>query len=418
MKRQKGVESMSIEKLTAVAVMMLCSEVLFAQSAQQLSVLNGTVLGTNLALGINTIPGGITNWLTVEQPTITSPGDLKMVCPGGQTSCFMFITDGPALSSSPLPGIDVSGYATLSVEIEGDAGTTIQVGIRDSLTTPGQETKVTLPVTSSWTTLSIPLSRFTGTNLKSIYLLCEFVFPGGPNSQTLRVQNIYYTAPGPTTTYYFPHLALGGGWQTTFTYINYSPLTVSCQTTYFSDSGASLPVAFADDGTVSSRMDNLGPGASLHVQTQAALTAPTVTGWAEAQCTGQIKASLLYRLYNGGVAQGEASVNASTAPATEFVTFAQTQTGVAYANPSTTAANVTITVLDTSGNTLGSTTFLLQPNQHGAANLGPLLGLTSFTGSVQITSAIPIISLSINAEAFPVFSSLPPGDLPDGTPLQ
>lgn len=409
---------MNTQKLTAVAIMTFCSVVLFAQNPQQLSILNGTALGSGFDLGINTIPGGITNWLTVEPATFAAPGDLEMVCPGGQSSCFMFITDGPALPGFPRPGIDVSGYATLSVEIEGDAGTTIQVGIKDS-TQPdtGQETKVTLPVTSNWTTLSIPLSRFTGANLKSVYVLCEFVFAGGPNAQTVRVRNIYYTAAGTTTTYYFPHLAMGGGWQTTFTYINYSPQSVTCQTTYFSDSGGSLAVPFAG-GPLSSRTDNLGPGASIHVETTADVTAATVSGWAGAQCTGPIKASLLYRLYNGTVAQGEASVNASTSLATEFVTFAQTQTGVAYANPSAVPANVTITVLDTSGNTLGSTTFVLQPNQHGAANLAPLLGLTSFTGSVQITSATPIISLSVNAEAFPVFSSLPPGDLPDGTPLQ
>ena len=225
------------------------------------------------------------------------------------------------------------------------------------------------------------------------------------------------TTASPVYTYYFPHLAIGGGWQTTFTYINYSPQSVSCQTTYFSDLGTPLTVPFAQ-GSVSSRADNLGPGASVHVQTSAGVTATTLSGWAEALCTGPIKASLLYRLYNGSVAQGEASVNASTAPATQFVTFAQSQTGVAYANPSTAPANVTITVLDTNGNTLGSTTFQLQPNQHGAANLGPLLGLTNFTGSVQITSATPIISLSINAEAFPSFSSLPPGDLPDNTLLK
>jgi hypothetical protein len=57
------------------------------------------------------------------------------------------------------------------------------------------------------------------------------------------------------------------------------------------------------------------------------------------------------------------------------------------------------------------------PKAHGAANIGPLLNLSSFTGSVQITSTVPIVSLSLNAEAFPVFSPLPPGDLPDGTML-
>jgi hypothetical protein len=46
-----------------------------------------------------------------------------------------------------------------------------------------------------------------------------------------------------------------------------------------------------------------------------------------------------------------------------------------------------------------------------------LLGLQSFTGFVKITSTIPIVSLSLNFEAAPIFSSLPPGDLPSTTPL-
>jgi hypothetical protein len=110
-------------------------------------------------------------------------------------------------------------------------------------------------------------------------------------------------------------------------------------------------------------------------------------------------------------------VNARPTLATEFVTFAETRTGIAYANPSPTPATVTVTVLSSTGSALGSAVVHLSPNAHGAANLGPLLGLNSFTGSVQITSTVPIVSLSLNAEAFPVFSALPPGDLPDSTPL-
>jgi hypothetical protein len=145
-------------------------------------------------------------------------------------------------------------------------------------------------------------------------------------------------------------------------------------------------------------------------------------GWGEATCTGPVQASVLYRYYNTlvnpPVPVGEAGVNAETAGTTEFVTFAQTATGVAYANPSTTqSATITLTVLSSTGARLGSNIITLGPLQHGAANLGPLLGLSSFTGSVEVTSTIPIISLSLNAEVFPVFSSLPPGDLPSGTAL-
>src|SRR5256712_4194035 len=104
-------------------------------------------------------------------------------------------------------------------------------------------------------------------------------------------------------------------------------------------------------------------------------------------------------------------------PATEFVTFAETKTGIAYANPSATGATVTIGVLSSAGMALGSKGVQLAPNAHGAANLGPLLGVASFTGSVQIKSTVPIVSLSLNAEAFPVFSALPPGELPNGNLL-
>ena len=51
------------------------------------------------------------------------------------------------------------------------------------------------------------------------------------------------------------------------------------------------------------------------------------------------------------------------------------------------------------------------------SRLGPLLGLGNFTGSVQIISTQSIINLELNAEAFPVFSSLPAGDLAPNTPL-
>ena len=87
------------------------------------------------------------------------------------------------------------------------------------------------------------------------------------------------------------------------------------------------------------------------------LNAPLAAGWARAACSGPVKASLLYRRFEGGVPTGEAGVNATTVPATRFVTFAeqgegQPGTGVAYANPSdTTTALVTFTVRDVVGRT-------------------------------------------------------------------
>ena len=225
-----------------------------------------------------------------------------------------------------------------------------------------------------------------------------------------------FDAPTPPLTggqnYYFPHLAVGASWQTTITYINYSPQEVSCQTDFISDHGSPLMVSFAGLGMVVSRTDVLPPGGSVHQETNVELSAPLAPGWARATCSGPVKASLLFRQHNSeGVPVAEAGINAAAVPATRFVTFAEQGTGVAYANPSATAAHVTFTARDAAGRTLASVDRTLLPGGHDAHNMGPLFGLTSFTGSIEVTSTEPIVSLSLNFEAAPVFSSLPPGEL-------
>ena len=227
-----------------------------------------------------------------------------------------------------------------------------------------------------------------------------------------------------STTYYFPHLAVGASWQTTITYINYSPDEVTCQTDFISDHGSPLMVSFAGLGTVVSRTDVLPPGGSVHQETNVDLSAPLAPGWARATCSGPVKASLLFRQHNSaGVPIAEGGVNAAAVPATRFVTFAEQAegkagTGVAYANPSFTAAHVTFTAKDAAGQTLASIDRTLLPNGHDAQNLASLFGPSSFIGSLEVTSTVPIVSLSLNFEAAPVFSSLPPGEVTPETPSE
>ena len=225
-----------------------------------------------------------------------------------------------------------------------------------------------------------------------------------------------------STTYYFPHLAVGASWQTTITYINYSPQEVTCQTDFISDHGTPLMVSFAALGTVVSRTDVLPPGGSVHQETNVDLNVSLAPGWARANCSGPVKASLLYRLHNSeGAPTAEAGVNATAVPATRFVTFAeqgedQFGTGVAYANPSPNiSVPVTFTARDTAGEVLASVVRTLSPGGHDAHGMMSLFGLTSFTGSIEVTSTEPIVSLSLNFEADPVFSSLPPGELDAST---
>ena len=221
---------------------------------------------------------------------------------------------------------------------------------------------------------------------------------------------------GPTT-YYFPHLAVGASWQTTLTYINDSAEEVTCETEFISDHGGPLLVSFPGQGTVMERTDVLPPGGSVHEETDVDLGSMLVPGWAKAACTGPVKASLLFRQYDSkGNPVAEAGVNAASVPATRFVTFAEqaegkTGTGVAYANPSETAAHVTFTAKDTEGQTLASVVRAVLPDGHDAQVMSALFGFTSFSGSLEVTSTVPIVSLSLNFEAAPVFSSLPPGEV-------
>ena len=224
-----------------------------------------------------------------------------------------------------------------------------------------------------------------------------------------------------STTYYFPHLAVGQKWQTTITYINYSSQEVRCTNRVPFRSGNSADgLVCGTKGTVASRTDVLLPGGSAHQETNVELNAPFAPGWARATCSGPVKASLLFRLHNSeGVPIAEGGVNAAAVPATRFVTFAEQGegkqgTGVAYANPSATEAVVTFTAKDALGQTLASVDKTLLSNEHAAQNMAPLFALSSFTGSLEVTSTVPIVSLSINAEAAPVFSSLPPGETPAG----
>ena len=266
------------------------------------------------------------------------------------------------------------------------------------------------------------LSSFTGslevTSTVPIVSL-SLNFEAAPVFSSLPPGELDASAQG-STTYYFPHLAVGASWQTTITYINYSREEVSCQTDFISDHGTPLMVSFAELGTVDSRTDVLPPGGSVHQETNVALSAPLAPGWARATCSGPVQASLLFRQHSSeGMPVAEAGVNAATVPATRLVTFAEqgegkNGTGVAYANPSDTAALVTFTARDADGEVLAIEDLMLPPNGHGAQNMLPLFDLSSFTGSLEVTSTVPIVSLSLNFEAAPVFSSLPPGETPAG----
>jgi hypothetical protein len=177
-----------------------------------------------------------------------------------------------------------------------------------------------------------------------------------------------------------------------------------------------MPVPFGGNAGAT-RIDTLPAGGSVHQESTGDAAGPIITGWGQTRCSGQIKANVSFRSYEQGRVTAEAGLNSATSPATRFVTYAGGQTGFAYANPSTQTANISVTALDSSGSRIGTASVSLPAAMQGASMLADLFGSQNFSGSIQIVSSVPIITLSLNFEAAPVFSSLPPGDLEGSTPL-
>ena len=370
---------------------------------------NGAGLGQYvITLGACTVAGGNT--------TCTLSGSFTGTTPGFTSGTYSVVTTYLGTGPTPFLGAEQAIGSDFFV-----------------FTSVPQTATVTLNLTTSTGTVIVPMvanSQFaTGASFSLLYAAPICSGTAVPNCTVSKVglaNGASITGPvtGSATfiesshTYYFPHFTFGGGYQTTLTYVNYSPQAVTCVTNFYASSGSPLAIPFSQ-GPVSTRTDVLPAGQIVHEQSLADLSIPVaIEGWGKATCTGPVQASVLFRYFLKGVAQGEASVNAETAPSSKFATFAQTNTGVAYANPSpTTSAVITLTVVGAGGARLGGTVVNLLPLGHGAVNPGPLLKLGSFAGLVEVVSTVPIVSLSINAEAFPVFSSLPAGDLPDSAAL-
>ena len=178
-------------------------------------------------------------------------------------------------------------------------------------------------------------------------------------------------------------------------------------------------VSFPRLGNVSSRTDRLPAGGSVHVETNALLSDALSPGWARAACSAPVKASLLFRQYDSsGNPVAEAGVNASAAPSDRFVTFAERAAGRSrdrrrLYQPLRYCDRVRLLYRPGRvGTELATVVRSLLPGGHDAQNLESLFGDIDFTGSLEVTSTEPIVSLSLNFEAAPVFSSLPPGEVP------
>lgn len=173
-------------RFVALVAGLISSVHLAAQTVTEKGFFGGGKLVEGLDMGVNT-SGGRTDWVGPDA------GAMKMAYPAGQAWGAVFITVGTP-REKPRPSWDLSACATLLVEVRGDPGSTVEIGIKDSRQDDdGGEQKVIVPLFNSYRTYAIPLRKFNKADLKLIYVVTEFVF-GGPQAQTVWFRNVKCTS--------------------------------------------------------------------------------------------------------------------------------------------------------------------------------------------------------------------------------
>jgi hypothetical protein len=165
----------------------------------QRPVIDGGRLTLGYAAGVTPPPPGGASPSAPVMDLSQQPDSLKLLYRPVSASSFgaVFITFGkdiPVLATRRQTELaDVTAYASLIVEMRGDADKQVQVGITDRTQEDnGQEIKVSLALNADWTSYTIPLSKFTNVDLKQVYFAAEFVF-GGAEPVTMFVRSVKFS---------------------------------------------------------------------------------------------------------------------------------------------------------------------------------------------------------------------------------
>lgn len=123
------------------------------------------------------------NWMQLASAS------LVMNYPGSLSWGAVFITVGGDPVATNRHWIDISACTRLSIEMKGEAGNeAVIIGIKDKDDPDtGSETRKSVILTSDWKVYEFLLSDFKTCDLKKVYVVTEFVFPGGSSSSAATV---------------------------------------------------------------------------------------------------------------------------------------------------------------------------------------------------------------------------------------
>ena len=191
---------------------------------------------------------------------------------------------------------------------------------------------------------------------------------------------------------FFPQVAVGGGWSTTFTFGNTGATVISGNLTLTDLQGNPLSVSSSNLGTGSSFPVSIAPGGTMFLTVNSINPDdPVKTGWARVATTsGSLSGVATFQLGSGGAVQTATGV--LTSQPIQFATipvnddYSQNHiTAYALANPTSQTIDVKLCLVDVNGNVVDdSVSFKVGPGQQIARYFYQDLNQSTFQGSVVL----------------------------------
>jgi hypothetical protein len=235
-------------------------------------------------------------------------------------------------------------------------------------------------------------------------------------------------SPPPVTTFYFPQVADGVqdaavSWKTTIFVTNPAAVgspAASGSIKLWTSSGTPFDAGFIDAagapaGSGNTILFTIGGGETRKFVSTA--SSALRQGFAIVTADAAVRGTAIFSQISGNTLFAEAGVpSADLVPRQSiFVdTTSGFSTGVAYANPNTSPAQITLQLFDAGGAPVGTPLAeTLGANQHTSAFVSQkFAGAPPFTGTMQIRSNVPLAAIALRFASTGVFTTLPPVPLP------
>ncbi len=216
---------------------------------------------------------------------------------------------------------------------------------------------------------------------------------------------------------FFPQIADGNGYQTTFALTNGNNVEVRGTLSLYQSNG--LPLYVTIDRQNNKVFEVVIPAnGTLRLQTDGAPQQPIVvrTGWARITADRPLGGVAIYQLIMGGKITAQAGVS-STTTSRGFTIFADSMgfsdTGVAIANPNNYSTAVVMRLLDKFGTEKAKKSLTLGTFNHTARFISEFFsdapGIADFEGSVVVESqdSIAAVTLRYDNREMDVFTTVP-----------